>query len=110
MKQGDIYMVSLDPASGHEQKGYRPVLIVSSTAFNAASRLPVIVPVTSGGNFARAMGMSVSLTGAGLKTTGVVRCDQPRVLDLTSRGARRVEGVPEQILKEILAKVSTIFT
>ena len=60
-------MVSLDPASGHEQKGYRPVLIVSSTAFNAASRLPVIVPVTSGGNFARAMGMSAHTVQQHLK-------------------------------------------
>ncbi|MEY3352695.1 MAG: PemK-like, MazF-like toxin of type toxin-antitoxin system, partial [Pseudomonadota bacterium] len=27
MKRGDIYLVSLDPTAGHEQKGYRPVLV-----------------------------------------------------------------------------------
>jgi mRNA interferase ChpB len=110
LKQGDIYVVSLDPASSHEQKGFRPVLVISSTAFNIASRLPVIVPITSGGNFARAMGMSISLTGAGTRTTGVVRRDQPRVLDLISRGARKVESVPREILEEILTKVFTLFT
>ena len=27
MERGDIYLVSLDPTSGHEQQGRRPVLI-----------------------------------------------------------------------------------
>jgi mRNA-degrading endonuclease toxin of MazEF toxin-antitoxin module len=37
MKRGEIWLVSLDPASGHEQKGRRPVLIVSPEAFNRNS-------------------------------------------------------------------------
>jgi len=28
MKRGEIYLVSLDPTAGHEQRGSRPVLIV----------------------------------------------------------------------------------
>ncbi len=27
MKRGDIYLVSLNPAAGHEQSGNRPVLV-----------------------------------------------------------------------------------
>jgi mRNA-degrading endonuclease toxin of MazEF toxin-antitoxin module len=50
MKRGDIYMVSLDPTAGSEQQGRRPVLIVSPDEFNAATRLPVVLPITSGGN------------------------------------------------------------
>lgn len=34
---------------GHEQKGMRPVLI----EFNAATNLPVILSITTGGEFAR---------------------------------------------------------
>ncbi|MHA3024895.1 type II toxin-antitoxin system PemK/MazF family toxin [Chromohalobacter israelensis] len=34
MRRGDIYLVSLNPTRGHEQKGMRPVLIVSPDAFN----------------------------------------------------------------------------
>ena len=34
MKRGEIWLVSLDPTLGHEQKGRRPVLIVSPEAFN----------------------------------------------------------------------------
>ena len=33
MERGDIYLVALDPTSGHEQRGTRPVLIVSTSAF-----------------------------------------------------------------------------
>ncbi|WP_313788505.1 type II toxin-antitoxin system PemK/MazF family toxin [Xanthomonas citri] len=78
MDRGDVYLVSLDPTSGHEQQGTRPVLIVSPSAFNRLTKTPVVLPITSGGNFARTAGFTVSLMGAGTNTTGVVRCDQPR--------------------------------
>ena len=107
MKRGDIYMVSLDPTLGHEQRGRRPVLVVSPTQFNDATNLPVVLPITSGGEFARLIGFAVSL--AGIKTTGVVRCDQPRVLDLEARAGRRVESLPEELLAEVLARVVTLF-
>jgi len=107
MKRGEIWLVSLDPASGHEQKGRRPVLIASPEAFNRITKVPVVLPITSGGNFARTAGFAVPL--ARTKTTGVVRCDQPRVLDLAARGARRVESIPDAVMDEVLARVSTIF-
>lgn len=107
MKRGDIYLVSLDPAEGREQQGYRPVLIVSLEAFNHATKLPVILPITSGGAFAQRIGFAVPISG--LKTKGVIRCDQPRVLDLAARHARKVESLPDIILDEVMAKVITIF-
>lgn len=109
MKRGEIWLVALDPTEGHEQRGRRPVLIVSPEAFNRVTKVPVVVPITSGGNFARAAGFAVPLTGAGTRSTGVVRCDQPRALDLGARGGKRLETVPETIMEEVLAKVSTIF-
>jgi mRNA-degrading endonuclease toxin of MazEF toxin-antitoxin module len=109
MKRGEIWLVGLDPTEGHEQKGRRPVLIVSPEAFNVVTKVPVVLPITSGGNFARTAGFAVSLTGAGTKTTGVVRCDQPRALDLTARGGRKLETVPQGIIDEVLARLSPIF-
>jgi mRNA interferase ChpB len=107
MKRGDIYMVSLDPTMGHEQQGQRPVLIVSPTAFNEATKVTVVLPITGGGEFARRIGFAVPLSGT--KTTGVVRCDQPRVLDIAARGGRKVEALPAEILDEVLARVGTLF-
>jgi mRNA-degrading endonuclease toxin of MazEF toxin-antitoxin module len=109
MKRGEIWLVSLDPTSGHEQQGRRPVLIVSPEAFNRLTKLPVILPITSGGSFARTAGFAVPLTGAGTKTTGVVRCDQPRTVDLAARGGRKLETIPDTILDEVLAKIAPIF-
>jgi len=109
MERGDIYLVSLDPTSGHEQQGTRPVLVVSPAVFNRLTRTPVVLPITSGGNFARTAGFAVSLMGAGTNTTGVVRCDQPRALDLSSRNARKLESVPVAIVDEVLAKLAPIF-
>ncbi|MBZ0092106.1 MAG: type II toxin-antitoxin system PemK/MazF family toxin [Sulfuricellaceae bacterium] len=107
MRRGDIYMVSLDPTAGHEQSGSRPVLVVSPVEFNEATKLPVICPITSGGDFARRIGFAVPITG--IKTTGVVRCDQPRVFDLSARNARKVDTLPTPIMDEVLAKVATLF-
>jgi mRNA interferase ChpB len=108
MKRGDIYMVSLDPTQGHEQRGHRPVLIISPTIFNEATKLPVVLPITSGGEFARRIGFAVGLSGT--RTTGVVRCDQPRALDIAARGGRKVEALPEELLNDVLARTATLFT
>ena len=109
MERGDIYLVSLDPASGHEQQGRRPVLVVTPGKFNRFTGVPVVLPITSGGGFARMAGFAVSLTGAGTQTTGIVRCDQPRALDLKARAGRKLETVPETILDEVLAKLAPLF-
>lgn len=109
MKRGEIWLVSLDPTSGHEQKGRRPVLIVSPDAFNRVTKVPVVLPITSGGNFARTAGFAVSLAGAGTKTTGIIRCDQPRALDLTARSGKKLESIPDAITSEVLARLAPIF-
>ena len=106
--RGDIYLVSLDPTSGHEQQGTRPVLVVSPAAFNRLTKTPVVLPITSGGNFARTAGFAVSLTGAGTRTTGIIRCDQPRALDIGARNGRKLESVPAAIMDDVLAKLTTI--
>ncbi len=109
MQRGDIYLVSLDPASGHEQQGRRPVLVVSPGKFNALTGVPVVLPILTAGSFARMAGFAVSLMGAGTQTTGVVRCDQPRALDLKARQAKRLESVPDHVMDEVLAKLAPIF-
>jgi mRNA interferase ChpB len=110
VKRGDIYLVSLDPTAGHEQQGTRPVLVVSPDRFNRFTGVPIVVPITSGGSFARNAGFTVSLAGAGTRTGGVIRCDQPRPLDLVARNGRRLESVPQPIIDDVLAKLLTLFT
>jgi mRNA interferase ChpB len=107
MNRGDIYLVSLAPTSGHEQSGFRPVLIISPDEFNFTTRLPVILPITTGGEFARRIGFAVTITG--IAVTGIVRCDQPRVLDIAARRGRKIATLPEEILSDVLARTATLF-
>lgn len=110
IERGEIYVVSLDPTAGHEQQGTRPVLVVSPSNFNRRTKTPVVLPITRGGSFARTAGFAVSLADAGTRTTGVIRCDQPRAIDIGSRDGRKVERVPPAILDEVLAKLATILS
>ena len=110
IQRGDVWLVSLDPTAGHEQRGTRPVLVVSPAPFNELTGTPVVVPITTGGGFARRRGFAVSLEDAGTQTTGVIRCDQPRVLDLGARKGRRVESVPAPVVEEVLARLVAILT
>ena len=41
---------------------------------------------------------------------GVIRCDQPRTLDLAARNGKRLESAPEQIVHEVLARLAAILT
>ncbi|MCB1834862.1 MAG: type II toxin-antitoxin system PemK/MazF family toxin [Geminicoccaceae bacterium] len=107
-ERGDIWLVSLDPTAGREQSGKRPVLVISPGSFNRATQTPVVLPITTGGNFARSRGFAVSLTGAGTETTGVVRCDQPRTIDIAARNGRKLEAVPPEIMDEVLIRLATI--
>ena len=108
-ERGDIYLVSPDPTEGHEQRGHRPVLVVSPGVFNQLTKVPIVLPITTGGNFARVRGFAISLTDVGTRTTGVIRCDQPRALDLEARGGRRVETAPAAIIDEVLARLAPLF-
>ena len=110
MQRGEVWLVNLDPAAGHEQRGTRPVLVVSPAPFNELTGIPVVLPITTGGSFARRRGFAVSLENAGTRTTGVIRCDQPRVLDLGARKGRHLESVPAAVVEEVLARLAAIFT
>ena len=85
-------------------------MIVSPAAFNDLTGTPVVLPITTGGSFARRRGFAVSLEDAGTRTSGVIRCDQPRVLDLAARHGKRLETVPESIMDEVLARLAAIIT
>jgi mRNA-degrading endonuclease toxin of MazEF toxin-antitoxin module len=87
-----------------QQQGTQPVLIFSPDRFNAMTRVPIVLPVTSRGSFARCFA-----DGAGTRTTGVVRCDQTRPIDLVARKARLLENVPAHVMDEVLARLAPMF-
>lgn len=103
-----MFFVTLDPTMGREQRGHRPVVVLSPQSFNDRTGAPLIAAITSGGEFAKRNGLAVSLAGSGSRTTGVVRCDQIRVLDLTDRNARYVETLSPAIIRDVLERVAAL--
>ena len=108
MQRGEIWRVSLDPTAGHEQQGNRPVLIVSPGPFNELTGTPIVLPITTGGGFVRRRGFAVSLDQAATRTVGVIRCDQPRALDMAARNGTRLEAVPDAVMDDVLARLIAI--
>ena len=46
--RGEVWVVELDPARGHEQRGTRPALVVSTDAFNnGPAGLVLVAPMTT---------------------------------------------------------------
>ena len=110
MKQGEIWHLDLNPVTGREQQGKRYVLIVSGDKFNRLTRMPIICPITTVGNASRFRGFAVNLQGGGTGVTGVVQCEQPRVVDILRRGGRATgESVNDSIMAEVLAITAAIY-
>ena len=91
--------LSLDPQSGHEQRGRRPALIVSNNTFSAFTQgMAMVCPIS---NTNKAIPIHVALSECCL-TTGVILCDQVKALDMNARNAEYIETVPSGILAEVV--------
>ena len=105
--RGDVVSVPLDPAVGHEQKGTRPALVLTTKDFNKLGDV-LVAPITQGGDFSRYAGFAVSLTGAGCKTQGAAFINKIRMLDLSARKARKIERVPEAVMDDALGRLTAL--
>ena len=104
--RGDVVSVPLDPAMGHEQKGTRPALVLTSKAFNQLGDA-LVAPITQG-DFSRYAGFAVSLTGSGCKTQGVALINKIRMLDLSARKARKIDSVPQVVMEDAIGRLMAL--
>jgi len=105
--RGDIVSVPLDPAMGHEQRGTRPALVLTTKEFNKLGDV-LVAPITQGGDFARYAGFAVTLSGTGCKTQGAALVNKIRMLDLAARKARKVERVPQEVLDDAVGRLMAL--
>lgn len=105
--RGDIVAVPLDPAVGHEQKGTRPALVLTSKAFNKLGDV-LVAPITQGGDYSRYAGFAVTLSGSGSKTQGVALVNKIRMLDLVARNAKKIERVPPVVIEDAIGRLATL--
>ena len=107
MKRGDIYLVDLEPTMGREQRGKRPVMVVSREDMN--KRFPAIIcPISGGGVEAREAGVTVSLQGLGMRTDGVVLCHQVCALDIKARKGKKIETASAFVVDEVMSALQDI--
>ena len=102
--RGGVVSVPLDPAIGHEQRGTRPALVLTTKDFNKLGDV-LVAPITQGGDFSRLAGFAVSLTGTGCRTQAVALINKVRMLDLAARKARRIERAPQAVIDEALGRL-----
>ena len=98
-QKGDIISVTLDPQSGHEQRGRRPALVVSNDLFNKHTGLCVACPIT---NTNRNYPFHVAIPDD-VDVTGFVMVEQVKSIDFHARKATRIGRAPPQLLDETLS-------
>ena len=85
MKRGEVYIAELKPRSGSEQRGKRPVIVVSHDGFNqvATWRSIIVVPLSTSERQARRgpTAVPVPAGAGGLARDGVALCHQVTTLD-----------------------------
>lgn len=106
-ERGDVVSVPLDPVIGHEQRGTRPALVLTTKEFNRLGDV-LVAPITQGGDYARHAGFAVTLSGTGCKTQGVALVNKIRMMDLGARGAKRIERVPKVVVEDALARIASL--
>jgi mRNA interferase MazF len=104
--RGDVVWITLSPQLGHEQAGRRPALVLSPAAYNGRVGLAILCPITS-----QIKGYPFEvLIPEGLEVGGVILADQVKSQDWHARRAERICALPQVIVAEVLAKLSTLLS
>ena len=97
--RGEIWLANLDPTLGHEQSGFRPVLILSDNAFNQGlAGLTIVVPITSKERFVRSH-VEILPPEGGLSLRSFIKCEDIRSIS-TERFIKRLGVVTAKTLHE----------
>ena len=96
INQGDIIVMNFNPQQGHEQMGRRLALVLSNDVLNNHSSLILVCPIT---NTNKEHPFHIPLDDR-TETTGVILCDQAKMLDVRARNAQYKEKCPEDIWEE----------
>jgi mRNA interferase MazF len=104
--RGDAVWITLDPQAGHEQGGRRPALVLSPAAYNGRVGLALLCPITG-----QAKGYPFEVgVPEGLAVAGVILADHVKSLDWRARKATRIDGIPQEIVAQVISKLNVLFT
>ena len=105
-QQGDIIKLDLDPRKGHEQQGFRPVIVLSNNIVSQYTNVVIAAPIST---TKRRLPLYRDLPD-NFTTKGTVLLDQLVTLDYKARSFQFVEKVPSDFLLQLLGVTQRIFT
>ncbi len=99
----EVYLVNLDPATGHEIRKTRPCVVVSPDEMNRNIRTMIVAPITTGGQ-----PYPTRVTCQFGDEQGQVVLDQLRTVD-KERLVKRLGQISRETERAILAALAEIF-
>lgn len=97
-KQKDIVFLDFDPTIGHEQKGYRPAIVISNNVFNKNTKMVMLCPITSNEKEFPTHYILKSTK----KVHGSVLCEHIRSIDFEVRNLKFVEKVSDDEFENVI--------
>jgi mRNA interferase MazF len=106
--QWHVFLASLDPTTGSEQAGRRPVLVISRERVNQLLPVVNVIPLTSRKSLTRVIYPNEVLLPAdvaGLRVDSIALCYQMRTLDKSRLEQELGELVDMNLRQEILQAI-----
>jgi mRNA interferase MazF len=104
-QQGDIISLNLNPRKGHEQQGFRPVIVLSNNIVSRFTNVVIAAPIST---TQRRLPLYHDLPD-NLNTKGTVLLDQLVTLDYKARSFNFIETVSPDFLLQLLDITRRIF-
>lgn len=104
--RGEIRWANLNPTTGHEQSGIRPVLILSTDVFNQHSGTVIAVAVTSQPPRA-GFPLTLSLDAVKLPRPSLVKISQIRTLSVERIG-QPIGTASEDVVRQVIEGLNEI--
>ena len=102
--RGDILWIDLDPKKGKEQKGHRPVVVLSHFKHNQAYGLAIVAPIT---RQIKGFGIEVPLS-ENCSIQGVVLTNQVQTIDWKERKTAYETEVNKNTLEAIVNRITLL--
>jgi mRNA interferase MazF len=101
IRRGEVWLADLHPSRGHEQRGQRPVLVVSADPFNQSpAGLVIAVPLTT-----RKRGIPTHIEvrppDGGLRDPSFAMCEQIRALAADRLASRPFGTVSPAVMRAV---------
>lgn len=110
--KGEVWLVNLDPAEGHEQAKIRPCVVLSNDQMNTKIGLSIVVPFTGSGLLTRSGKLSPTMVEVlppegGLTKASYSMAHQVRTVS-HARFTKRIGTLGASVLSQIVRTVQEI--